>query len=105
MNKVTFFIFSFLIKSIGLGLFSIDCYITKSQLAWAGHVARMEFERLPRKLLSCWVTSKRPLGSPEFTYGRGLKKALIKANLPLNNWYELAQNRTEWKSLLSNARF
>ena len=50
-----------------LGLLSIDCYVIKRQLAWAGHVARMGFERLPRKLLSCWVTSKRPRGSPEFT--------------------------------------
>jgi len=35
-----------------LGLMSIDCYVTKRQLAWAGHLARMDFDRLPRKLLS-----------------------------------------------------
>ena len=73
-----------------LGLFSIDSYITKRQLSWAGHVARMGFERLPRKLFSSWVTSKRPRGAPEFTYGRGLKKALNKANIPLHVWHDLA---------------
>ena len=56
-----------------LDLKSIDCYITRRQLAcWAGHVARMSFDRLPRKMLSYWVASKRPKGAPKFTYGRGL---------------------------------
>jgi len=36
---------------------SIDLYVTKPQLTWAGHVARMEFDRLSRKFLSSssWV--------------------------------------------------
>jgi len=81
---------------------TIDCYVTKRQLAWAGHLARMDFDRLPRKLLSSWVISNRPRGSPEFTYGRGLKKALCKADISWHVWHELAQDRTKWKSLLSN---
>ena len=78
-----------------LGLLSIDCYITKRQLSWAGHLAKMVFDCLPQRLLSSWVTSKRPCGAPEFTYGRGLKKALRKVNTPLHVWHDLAQDRTE----------
>ena len=46
-----------------LGLKTIDAYITKRQLQWAGHVSRMPFERLPRKMLSSWTVSKRPVRS------------------------------------------
>ena len=55
-----------------LNLRKIDDYITKRQLCWAGPVARIDFDRLPRKMLSSWECTKRPIGAPEFTYGRGL---------------------------------
>ena len=60
---------------------SIDVYISRRQLQWAGHVARMDFDRLPRKMLSSRVTEKRSVGAPEFTYGRGLFKNLKKGNI------------------------
>ena len=44
-------------------------------------MARMSFERLQRKMLSSWVVTKRPRGSPKFTYGRGLMKLLKKLML------------------------
>jgi len=84
-----------------LNLKSIDSYVTKRQLTWAGHVARMEFDRLPRKLLSSWVTNKRLIGCPEFTYGRGLFKALNKATIPTDSWHELAQDRNAWYTSLA----
>ena len=46
-----------------LNMRSIDIYITKKQLRWAGHVARMDFERVPRKMLSSWVCNTRPIGA------------------------------------------
>ena len=45
-------------------------------LRWAGHVARMPEERLPRKLLTGWVEHPRPHGRPEQTFGHALDKAL-----------------------------
>ena len=81
-----------------LGLESIDVYVTRRQLRWAGHVARMPFHRLPRKMLSSWCYAKRPIGSPQMTYGRGLYKALAKCNIPRDTWSQRAQNRTQWRS-------
>ena len=49
---------------------TIDVYIVKRQLQWAGHLRRMCFDRTPRRMLSCWVQNKRPIGCPSFTYGR-----------------------------------
>ena len=38
-----------------LGLRDIDFYVSRRQLGWVGHVSPMDFERLPRRMLSCWV--------------------------------------------------
>ena len=67
----------------------IDDYITKRQLRWAGHVARMELNRHQRKMLSSWVCNKCPIGAPEFAYGHGLYKSLTKAGVDVKNWHEI----------------
>ena len=59
-----------------LGLRDIDFYVSRRQLGWVGHVSPMDFERLPRRMLSCCVPHKRPLGAPRMTYGRSVGKAL-----------------------------
>ena len=84
-----------------LGLKSIDAYVTTRQLQWAGHVMRMPFERLPRKLISSWCAEKRPVGCPAYTYGRGIYKALKKVNIEAEGWSDLAQNRAEWSKAIS----
>ena len=59
-----------------LGLDAADFYVARRQLGWAGHVARMDYIRLPQRMLSSWVPHKRPRGAPSLTYGRTLAKAL-----------------------------
>ena len=82
-----------------VGLRTIESYINRRQLQWAGHVLRMPFERLPRKMLTCWVASPRPRGCPQFTYGRGLYKALRRANIEKNSWTALAMDRDKWRGM------
>ena len=72
----------------------------KRQLQWAGHVCRMRFERMPRKMMSCWVRNKRPIGCPLFTYGRSLRKALKFANINVNDWHEIAIDRGMWRCVI-----
>ena len=84
------------------GLLSIDIYITRRQLRWAGHVARMDFARLPRKMMSSWVRSKRPRGAPQYTYGRGLTKALKKAGVDSDLWGMLATDRDGWRNTINS---
>ena len=38
-----------------MGLESIETYVSRRQVRWLGHVARMSFDRMPRKMLSSWV--------------------------------------------------
>ena len=84
-----------------LSLKRIDYYVVHRQLSWLGHVTRMPFNRLPRKLLSSWVKHRRPKGAPEFTYGRGVFKCLKTANIDEFDWYGPALDRDSWKNVLN----
>ena len=66
------------------GLHPIDYCIFSRQLCWLGTFSRMDFGRLPRRMLSCWVPRKRPVGRPRFTYGETLNKALWKFGFDKN---------------------
>ena len=75
----------------------------RRQLAWLGHVARMDCEtRIPRKLLSSWVNADRAACGVEMTYGRALQKAFrrAKVNDYGKKWQELAQDREKWLEMI-----
>ena len=84
-----------------LDLKPIDSYITKQQLTWLGHVTRMSPTRTPRKLLTSWVVHRRPKGAPEFTYGRGIFKALKKVKIDKERWYDMARDRNLWRNIIN----
>ena len=52
----------------------LDTYYHRRILRWAGHVSRMPMSRAPRKLLTSWVANSRPIGCPQMTWGRTLKR-------------------------------
>ena len=85
-----------------LNILSIDVYITRRQLSWFGHVSRMSFDRIPRKLLSSWVKSRRPKGAPEFTFSRGMYKALRRANICKDDWFVLAKDQFDWCKMINS---
>ena len=87
-----------------LAILSIDAYVSKRQLTWAGHVWRMGWDRIPRKMLTSWVRKPRPRGCPSFTYGRGLLKALRKIDLSKDNWTLVAMDRVAWRSQIMKFR-
>ena len=47
------------------------------------------------------VQHKRPRGAPQFTYGRGIYKALRKLKIALDNWPMLAMDRVAWRDMLT----
>jgi hypothetical protein len=85
-----------------LGMQSIDVYMYRRQLAWVGHVSRMSFKRIPRKLLSSWVNAPRTACGVEMTYGRALAKAFHYAGLNDKTWHEIAQDRPTWAAIIKN---
>ena len=85
-----------------LGLDAIDFYVARRQLRWLGHVSRMGWERLPRRMLSAWVPHARPRGAPRLTYGRSVAKAMDVFNLDHAQWPELAADRARWLAMLQS---
>ena len=70
-------------------------------LRWAGHVSRMPMSWAPRQLLAGWTAHPRPKGSPLMTFGRTLKKALVRygQSSDFALWSQVAANRFEWRKL------
>ena len=87
-----------------LDMLPIDYYIARRQLGWLGHVARMDMQRLPRRMLSSWTPHRRPVGSPTMTYGRAMKKALQCFGLE-DSWETVVQHRELWRQALSTENF
>ena len=82
-----------------LSIHSLNYYYNSRLLRWAGHVARMDMTRIPRKLLTGWVAHPRPNGRPYMTFGHTLKKALKAKKLPtaFAKWRMIAANRPLWR--------
>ena len=72
-----------------LDIESLDTYYHRRLLRWAGHIARMPLSRAPRMFLTGWVANSRPIGCPQMTWGRTLKKALQRNSLP-NRLFQVA---------------
>ena len=83
-----------------LGLDSMNNYIARRQLRWLGHVSRMPFDRLPRRMLSSWFPAPRCRGATKMTYGRTMKKAMATFDINPQNWYELAADRVKWHAMI-----
>ena len=70
---------------------------TPASVGWAR--LAYEFTRAPRKLLTGWVEHPRPIGCPQMTWGRTLKKVLKSVNLPTDfvQWRTAAADRDQWR--------
>jgi hypothetical protein len=78
---------------------SIETYVCRRQLQWAGHLARMGPDRLPRRMLTAWCD--RPRSSRPFvSYGATLTAALEFADVDVGKWMELAQDRGSWNAMI-----
>ena len=89
------------------GVFSLEHYLASRTLLWAGHVARMHKNRLPKRLMLSWIPEPRVAGGQEMTYGRSLQRHLAHFNLPaaFTEWAPLAQDRAGWRKLVTEPPF
>ena len=90
-----------------LGITNFDKYCNKRLLSWAGHMARMPMARLPRKMLTGWVSHARPVGAPQMTVGRTPNKSLKSAGIStdFNRWHKLAQDRVAWRRNINKKQY
>ena len=77
----------------------VSQFVKGRRIQWAGHVARMEEERLPKKILLAHVEGRRPIGRPRKDWKRCLEEDLQQQGLNPGEWMTEAQDRGEWHNL------
>ncbi len=82
--------------------------IAKRQLNWMGKMARMDENRLPLKMLSCWMNESRPSRRPHTSTRNSMIRSLqilnpsISDDGDLKDWFHLAKDAPEWNSKLES---
>ncbi|KAL6464878.1 hypothetical protein MHYP_G00271950 [Metynnis hypsauchen] len=85
------------------GCISIEATIIQHQLRWLGHVIRMSYNRLPRKVLYGQLDhGQRSAGGQKKRYKDQLKTALKKCNIKPRDLEHLAADRDTWRKLCSD---
>ena len=76
------------------------CDVIRSRrLQWAGHVARMEEDRNPKRIFLAEVGGRRPVGRPRKDWRRCLEEDVNISGGNPEEWFQQAQNREEWRIL------
>jgi hypothetical protein len=80
--------------------------ILKRQLNWIGSIAKMDFTRLPRKLIASWLDETRKVGRPQSTFRNSFARAIrmliptSRPTLPLIDWIDIAATK-QWDALIN----
>lgn len=76
----------------------ITVMIARQRTRWAGHVARMPDDRLPKQLLFSKLThGTRHRGRPRMRFKDALKQDLQNMEIPPASWDIIAQSRPDWR--------
>jgi len=73
------------------------------RLGWAGHIIRMEEERIPKKVLNGNFYTTRPVGRPRTRWADVVQRDALQL-LGIRGWRRRAENRDEWKRLVREAK-
>jgi hypothetical protein len=80
------------------GLQSIEAHIRQRRLRWAGHVARMTWNRMPKIVMEGKCAGNRPF--------QGVRKRWIDAVgkdlAGIEDWKDIAADRTKWRETVRN---
>ena len=80
------------------GCCSIETILASKILRWAGHVVRMQDDRIPKiSLYSERASGSRPIGRPKKRYKDYIKSVINSCGIDPNTFEGLAADRTEWK--------
>lgn len=83
---------------------SIEALLVSANIRWAGHVVRMEDCRLPKAVMYGQLSDGvRTVGGQKLRFKDVLKRNLKAADVPVDDWEELAENRSEYRSACRDA--
>jgi len=78
--------------------------VKSRRMRWAGHVARIEEDRVVQRVLVGKPEGKRPLGRPRRRWEDNIKMDLQEVVGGRGDWMELAQDRDRWLALVGRVR-
>ena len=87
---------------------SIKCALTSNvlyksaRLRWIGHVARMDENRMPRKVLYRNFDINRARGRPRKRWMNDVEKDAVK--LGIGSWRSSAENRQQWRQVVESTK-
>lgn len=82
------------------GISGIESFLIQSQLRWAGHVVRMEDDRIPKQLMYSQLDGgNRNVGRPWLRYKDKLKANLAAVQIEGKNFELNANDRNAWKTM------
>jgi hypothetical protein len=73
------------------------------RLGLAGHIIRMEEERIPKKVLNGTFHNTRPVGRPRTRWADMVQRNTLQL-LGVRGWWRKASNRDEWRHALREAK-
>jgi hypothetical protein len=73
------------------------------RLQRAGHIIRMEEERIPKKVLNGNFHTTRPVGRPRTRWADVVLREALQL-LGIRGWRRWAANRDEWRHLMREAK-
>jgi hypothetical protein len=73
------------------------------RLEWAGHIIRIEEERIPKKVLNKNVLTTRLVGRPSTRWANVVQRDALQP-LRIRGWRRRAASRDEWKRLMREAK-
>jgi hypothetical protein len=73
------------------------------RLEWAGHIIRMEEERIPKNVLNGNFHTTRPVGRPRTRWADVVQWDALQL-LGTRGWRRRAANRDEWRRLMREAK-
>jgi len=73
------------------------------RLEWAGHIMRMEEERIPKKVLNGNFHTIRTVGRPRTRWADVVQRDALQL-LGTRGWRRRATNRDEWRRLMRGAK-
>ena len=76
---------------------SLEDLVSTRRLRWLGHLARMEVDRLPKRLLFGWLPQRRPAHGPKMRWRDRVRKDMQKFNIAESRWFSVAQDRDSWR--------
>jgi hypothetical protein len=72
------------------------------RLGWAGHIIRMEEERIPKRVLNGNFHTTRPVGRPRTRWADVVQRDALQL-LGIRGWRR-AENRNKWRRLMRKAK-